>query len=213
MSFTLDIGEQLQADSELIDLLKNKNYRFLIKFLDTNYRFIFCTQQSGAAFDSCVDWCAQNAGNLEDAKQVLVPLFDTFYSCLPPPVKDDLAYLAEEIGYDPSKAPFSKPKRLHRELVTSSITGFAAIIPQGRKYLALVRLRLSFFRERWAYFRQSLEKRVSLIHAPSRHTSLPSYLTRHPGSTMSHALRLHPQSFRGTEGDPRPEPWAQAVRH
>jgi hypothetical protein len=213
MSFTLDIGDQLEADSELIDLLKKKNYRFLIKFLDTNYRFIFCTQQSGAAFDSCIDWCAQNAGNLEDAKQVLVRLFDTFYPCLPPSVKDDLAYLAEEIGYDPSKPPFSRPKRLHRELVTAGTTGLAAIKSQGRKYLAFLRVRLSFFRERWAYFRQSLEKRVSFIHAPSHHTSLPSYLTRPPGSTMSHALRLHPQSFRGTEGDARPEPWAQAVGH
>jgi hypothetical protein len=40
MSFTLDIGDQLQADSELIDLLRIKNYKFIIKFLDTNFRFI-----------------------------------------------------------------------------------------------------------------------------------------------------------------------------
>jgi hypothetical protein len=191
MSFTFDIGDQLQADSELIDLLKNKNYKFIIKFLDTNFRFIFCTQQSGAAFDSCVDWCAQNAGNLEDAKQALVRLFDTFYPDLPSPVRDKLAYLAEEIGYDPSKTSSFKPKRLYRDLVASGAGCFATMMPQGRKYLAVLRVRPGVFRERWSYFRQSLEKRVSYIHAPSRaptrKTSLSPPLTEHPGSTMSHA--------------------------
>jgi hypothetical protein len=44
---------------------------------------------------------------LEDAKQALVRLFDTFYPDLPPPVQYNLAYLAEEIGYDPLKTSFS----------------------------------------------------------------------------------------------------------
>jgi len=141
MFYTLDIGDHLQAHDELINLLQRRNYKFILKLLDTNYRIIFCTDQSGAAFDSCIDWCAQNAGNLEDAKQVLIRLFDTFYPCLPSLVKDDLAYLAEEIGYDPSRTTSSKSKWPYRELIASGSTALASLIRQARKYAAKVRIR------------------------------------------------------------------------
>jgi hypothetical protein len=188
MSYSLHIGDQLQADDELIDLLKRKNYEFILRFLDANYRFIFCTEQSGAAFDSCIDWCAQNAGNLEDAKQALVWLFGTFYPDLPPPVKDNLAYLAEDIGYDPSKSTSSKPKWLYRKLIAFGTTGVAYMILQGRKYPAALRVRPGLFRERWAYFRQSLEQRVSYIRAPFREpapkASLPFFSVVGGGSRL-----------------------------
>jgi hypothetical protein len=38
-------------------------------------------------------------------------------------------------------------------------------------------------------------------------------LNENPASMKSRALRRRRWSFRGTVGDPRPEPWAQAVGH
>jgi hypothetical protein len=103
MSYTLQIDEQLQADEQLVNHLKMKNYEFILKFFNTSYGFNFCTDRSGAVFESCVDFCAQNAGNVDDAKQVLLRLFETFYEGLPPPVQEDLAYLGDEVGYDPTQ--------------------------------------------------------------------------------------------------------------
>ena len=98
MTDTWTVNNQT-TELELFVFLTNKDYQGLMRAIDKDYRLQFSTEESGEAFEDCVDWCAQNAGGLERAKQLLLELFKTFYSQLPQPVKDKLAYLAEEIGY------------------------------------------------------------------------------------------------------------------
>jgi hypothetical protein len=87
------------TEQALFVFLVNKDYQGLMRAIDKDYRLQFSTEESGEAFEDCIDWCAQNAGGLEPARQLLLELFKTFYSQLPEPVRDNLAYLAEEIGY------------------------------------------------------------------------------------------------------------------
>lgn len=163
MSYTLHIGDQLQADGELINLLKNKHYKFVMRFLDANYRFIFCTEQSGAAFDSCIDWCAQNSGNLENAKEVLIQLFDKFYCSLPQSAQERFADLAKEIGYDPKGTKSRHLTEAYRDWLAFCTTTLVFWMGRVRAYLADIRLLQRPAREQWALLCQSLKKGVSYM--------------------------------------------------
>jgi hypothetical protein len=144
MSYTLHIDEQLQADGELVNHLRMKNYKFLLKFINASYGFNFRTDQSGAVFESCVDFCAQNAGNVDDAKQVLLRLFETFYDDLPSPVQENLAYLGDEIGYDPKRTKLEKLKQLCSEKLSIAGTGLTSML--GKVQVLMVTARNKFVR-------------------------------------------------------------------
>jgi hypothetical protein len=138
MSYTLHIDEQLQADEELVNQLRMKNHKFILKFFNASYGFSFRTDQSGAVFESCVDFCAQNAGNVDDAKQVLIRLFETFYEALPPSVQEDIAYLGDEIGYDSKQTKLQKLKVCSEKLsiaattLTSTLRKIRILMAQAR---------------------------------------------------------------------------------
>src|SRR5580704_15632413 len=95
------ITGDLQADAQIIRLLHARDDAGLLKFIDAQYAVKFVMEQTGASFEDCIDWCAQNAGGVDNAKRVLLLLFDRYYLHLPKPVQVDLRYLAEEIGYHP----------------------------------------------------------------------------------------------------------------
>jgi hypothetical protein len=141
MTDTRLIDDDLQTEDQLLILLRNKNYNDLMHFVDRDYRQQFRTEQSGETFEDCVDWCAQNAGGLENAKQVLVELFAKFYRQLPPPVRDNLAYLAEEIGYSPSRPRLSQLKERSIEGVATTKTAFNVMVKQVQDYVAEIRRR------------------------------------------------------------------------
>jgi hypothetical protein len=94
-------ANNLYTEEELFDFLVDKDYQGLIRAIVKDYQEQFTSEQSGEAFEDCVNWCARNAGGLESAKQVLLELFERFYTQLPAAVRNNLAYLAEEIGYKP----------------------------------------------------------------------------------------------------------------
>jgi hypothetical protein len=139
MSYTLHIDEQLQADGELVHHLRMKNYKFILKFFNASYGFNFRTDQSGAVFESCVDFCAQNAGNVDDAKQVLIRLFETFYDGLPPSVQEDLAYLGDEIGYDPKQTKLQKLKQVCSEKLSIAATTLTSTLRKIRVLMVQAR--------------------------------------------------------------------------
>lgn len=141
MTDTLLIYEHMQTEDQLFILLRNKNYKFLLHFIDVNYRLKFRTEQSGESFESCIDWCAQNAGGVENARQVLLQLFAKFYRQLPSPVKNDLAYLAEEIGYVHSSPNIYRLKDRSKELAVDAKTAFNVMVKQVQDYVAEIRLR------------------------------------------------------------------------
>jgi hypothetical protein len=133
------IVNNLTTEEELFVFLANKDYKSLMRAIDKDYRLQFSTEQSGDAFDDCIDWCAQNAGGLEPAKQVLLELFNNFYSQLPVPVRDNLVYLAEEIGYSPPIVVQLK----HRSTETGAHTrkAFNVMVKQVQDYMAEIRAR------------------------------------------------------------------------
>jgi|SRR4029077_4572263 hypothetical protein len=139
MTDTLRIDDR--AQSELLALLRSKNYRLLVHLIDRDNRQQFRTEESGEAFESCVDWCAQNAGGLEDAKQVLLELFARFYHQLPTPVRDNLAYLAEEIGYSPSRPSIAQLRERSLEGVVATKSAFNVMVKQVQDYVAEIRKR------------------------------------------------------------------------
>jgi hypothetical protein len=141
MTDTRSIDDDLQTEDQLLSLLRGKNYEVLMQLIDKDYRQQFCTEQSGEAFEDCVDWCAQNAGGLENAKQVLLQLFDRFYRQLPSPVRDNLAYLAEEIGYCPWRPRLSQLKERSIEGVATAKTAFNVMVKQVQDYVAEIRRR------------------------------------------------------------------------
>jgi hypothetical protein len=141
MTDTLLIDEHLQTEDQLFILLRNKKYKVLLHFIDTNYRLKFRTELSGESFESCIDWCAQNAGGVENARQVLLHLFAKFYRQLPSPVKTDLAYLAEEIGYISSSSNIYRLKDCSKELAAGTKTAFNVMVKQVQDYVAEMRLR------------------------------------------------------------------------
>ena len=139
MSFTLHIDEQLQADDELVNHLRMKNYKFILKFFNASYGFNFRTDQSGAVFESCVDFCAQNAGNVDDAKQILLRVFETFYDDLPSPVQEDFAYLGDEIGYDPKQTQLQKLKQVCSEKLSIAATAPTLLLRKVQALMARAR--------------------------------------------------------------------------
>jgi hypothetical protein len=142
MSYTLHIDEQLQADGELIKHLKSKKYKFVLRFFNASYGFNFRNDQSGAVFESCIDFCAQNAGTLDEAKQALLGLFETFYEDLPPSVRENLAYLGDEIGYRPKQTNLQKCQQAYRKQVSSATTALTSTLVRMRALFAQLRNRL-----------------------------------------------------------------------
>jgi hypothetical protein len=134
-------NEDLQTEEQLLMYLRHKDYKVLMHLIGRDYRQQFRTEQSGEAFEDCVDWCAQNAGGLENAKLVLLELFGQFYRQLPAPVRDNLAYLAEEIGYSPARPSLSQLKERSIEGVTATKTAFNVMVKQVQDYVAEIRRR------------------------------------------------------------------------
>jgi hypothetical protein len=120
MPYTLHIDERLRANGDLVNHVKARHYRLVLPFFKANYLFYFLTDQSGSVFESCVDFCAETAGNVDDAKQVLIRLFDAFFKQLPTSVQERLAYLGEEIGYDPERTNLQKLKRVCGEIISAT---------------------------------------------------------------------------------------------
>ena len=141
MTDTQLIDDDLQTEDQLLILLRDKNYKVLMQLIDRDYRQRFRTEESGEAFEDCVDWCAQNAGGLENAKQVLLELFARFYPQLPARVRDNLAYLTEEIGYSPLRPKLSQLKERSIEGVATTKTAFNVMVKQVQDYVAEIRRR------------------------------------------------------------------------
>src|SRR5580700_5518738 len=95
-------SSQLKGTDQLLGLLRTKNYNPIMTFLNSNYRDTFRVEQSGETFEGWIDWLAQHAGSVEDAKPVLRRFFAEFYDQLPLVAKAKLAYVADEIDYGPS---------------------------------------------------------------------------------------------------------------
>jgi hypothetical protein len=127
------------TELELFGFLTNKDYKGLMRVIDKDYRLQFSAEESGEAFEDCIDWCAQNAGGLELAKQLLLELFKTFYNELPEPVKDNLAYLAEEIGY--SHANVIQLTHLSTEKDAPTRKFFNVWVKQVQDYMAEIQAR------------------------------------------------------------------------
>jgi len=183
MSYTLHIDDHLQSDEQLVILLKNKNYKFIIRFLDTSYRFNFSTEGSGATFERCIDWCARNAGDLEDARQVLQRLFATFYPHLPLSVRESLAYLAEEIGYDPNRTGFNKCKALSKDLLSSGTALSSRIALRARNYVQALKIKR----------RSALQ--ASLYVQRSTEIAAPTSMMMHRGDEYVLDIRSEPEPF------------------
>jgi hypothetical protein len=111
------VAQDLNVEEKLIILLKNRNYRFILRFFDNQFGFRIRTEQSGATFGTCIDWCAQNAGKVEEVHKVLLLMFDKFYRYLPPNVRDDFAELAAEVGYSRQEPFFTGYDELLRRLL------------------------------------------------------------------------------------------------
>jgi hypothetical protein len=139
MTDTRTVNNDLTTDEELFAFLANKDYKGLMRAIDKDYRLQFSTEQSGDAIDDCINWCAENAGGLEPAEQVLMELFNNFYSQLPVPVRDNLAYLAEEIGYSLPNVV----QLIHRytEMDAPTRKGFNVMVKQVQDYMAQIRAR------------------------------------------------------------------------
>jgi hypothetical protein len=138
MTDTWTVNNQT-TELELFVFLTNKDYKGLMRAIDKDYRLQFTTEESGEAFEDCIDWCAQNAGGLESAKQLLLELFKTFYSQLPQQVKDNLASLAEEIGY--SHANVIQLAQLSTEKDAPTRKFFNVWVKQIQDYMAEIQAR------------------------------------------------------------------------
>ena len=141
MTDTLIADNDQQSEGRLLSLLRDKHYSYVIHLIDRDYRERFRTEQSGESFEDCIDWCAQNAGGLENAKLVLLELFNKFYRQLPEPVRDNLAYLALEIGYSHSRPNFARLKERSIEKVGATKTAFNTMVKHVQDYVAELRRR------------------------------------------------------------------------
>lgn len=141
MSNTFFVDDNPQTEDQLLIFLRKKNYDLLIRFFETNYRFNFHTEQSGESFENCINWCAQNAGNLQNAKEVVLRLFIRFYHQLPSPVRENLEYLAEEVGYTRTGPNLSKLKDRSKELAVATKTAYNVMVKQVQDYMAELRQR------------------------------------------------------------------------
>jgi hypothetical protein len=136
------IEDDLYIEGQLLTLLCNKKYKDLVHLIDEEYGRQFRAEKSGETFEDCVDWCAQNAGGLENAKQVLSELFKKFYGQLPAQVRDNLAYLAEEIGYSPQYFHrLSLLRESSKDRVGATKTSFNVMVKQVLDYMTEIRQR------------------------------------------------------------------------
>jgi predicted SnoaL-like aldol condensation-catalyzing enzyme len=145
MTATAEIYDYSQASSQpkgndqLLGLLRTKNYNPIMTFLNSNYRDTFRVEQSGETFEGWIDWLAQHAGSVEDAKPVLRRFFAEFYDQLPLVAKAKLAYVADEIDYAPSimsRLKFTDLYRVARVRITSA---YGVILLCGRDFVARTR--------------------------------------------------------------------------
>jgi hypothetical protein len=151
-----------QTDEELTSILRDKDYKTILDFLDTNWRYTFQTEQSGETFENWIDWCAQKSGNVEDAKQILLQLFARFYKQLPLVPKANLSYLADEIGYTPTRARLLKIKYFYKDLFASITTALRSTKTRARR--ALVSMRTPHLPQvQVAYFRRPSAQRSSYM--------------------------------------------------
>jgi len=141
MSEMQQITGDLHADAQVILFLHNQDYLGLLKFIDAQYGLKFVMEQTGASFEDCIDWCAQNAGGIDNAKRVLRLLFDRYYDHLPKPVQTDLLYLAEEIEYDPRRTKLDALKTLCRAEIKLAVTRVASFTRVARALLRNVQLK------------------------------------------------------------------------
>lgn len=111
------ITDNLEVEQKLIILLRNHNYKFLLRFFDHQFGFKFRTEQSGATFTTCIDWCARNGGNIDAVKRLVLLIFDRFYRYLPASVREDFADMAEEVGFTQRQPIFHVYDRLLRRLL------------------------------------------------------------------------------------------------
>lgn len=136
-----EVTSDLYADAQVILFLHNQDDLGLLRFIDTQYGLKFAMEQTGASFEDCIDWCAQNAGGIDNAKRVLRLLFERYYVDLPKPVQADLLYLAEELEYDPRRTKLDELKRLCRAEVKLSVTRVVSLAWAVRALLRNVQLK------------------------------------------------------------------------
>lgn len=142
-----EITGDLHADAQVILFLHDRDYPGLLAFIDAQYGLRFMMEPTGAAFEDCIDWCAQNAGGIDDARHVLRLLFERYYLRLPKPVREALLYLAEEIGYDPSRTRLDELKALCRPVPRRRPAGATSLTQAARMLIGNARLKL---KERFA---------------------------------------------------------------
>jgi hypothetical protein len=142
MSEVREIVSDLHADAQVILFLHRGDYSGLLKFIDAQYGLRFMMERTGASFEDCIDWCAQNAGSVETARHVLRLLFDRYYPRLPKPVQDDLLYLAEEVGYDPKRTTLDELKALCRPEIRRGPAKMVSLTGLARQLLSNTRGKL-----------------------------------------------------------------------
>jgi len=143
MSETRQITSDLNADAQVILFLQNKDYLGLLKFFDFQYGLRFMMERTGASFEDCIDWCAQNAGGIDNARHVLLLLFERYYPHLPTPVQADLLYLADEVGYAPKQPKFHELRGVCRAEIKRSTTRAVSMARAARMLLGMRLLRFS----------------------------------------------------------------------
>jgi hypothetical protein len=132
----------LLADAQVILLLHARDDAGLLRFIDAQYGVKFVMEQTGASFEDCIDWCAQNAGGVDNAKRVLLLLFERYYLRLPTRVQADLRYLAEEVGYDPRQT-LEGLRALCRPQIKRGATRALSFVRAARMVLSMRLLRFS----------------------------------------------------------------------
>ena len=133
----------LHADAQVVLFLHDHDYAGLMQFIDAQYGSRFMVEQTGASFEACIDWCAQNAGGIDNAKYVLLLLFDRYYRQLPSPVQSDLLDLAEELGFDTKPPDLDELKVLCRPRLKRRTTRAVSLIRTARMLLSMGLLRFS----------------------------------------------------------------------
>jgi hypothetical protein len=141
MSETNEVTSDLYADAQVILFLHNQDDLGLLKFIDTQYGSKFTMEQTGTSFEDCIDWCAQNAGGIDNAKRVLRLLFERYYFHLPKAVQADLLYLAEELEYDPRRTKLDELKALCRAEMKLSVARIVSLASAARALLRNVQLK------------------------------------------------------------------------
>jgi hypothetical protein len=141
MSEMQEIADNLHADAQVILFLHKRDYRGLLKFIDAQYGLKFIMEQTGASFEDCIDCCAQNAGGIDNARQVLLLLFERYYLDLPKPVRADLLYLAEEVGYDPKRTKLDELKALCRPVINRGAANAVSLTQVVRVFLRSIQVK------------------------------------------------------------------------